>query len=89
MKTFESKDPDALKDYTIDWSRWLQGDTIVSSIWIVPAGITKASATAATSSTVIWLSGGMHAAEFVITNRITTAAGRIEDRSFVVPVRHT
>lgn len=89
MKTFEPKDPDALKDYTINWTSWLEGDTVASSAWSVPVGITKAADTQTTATTTVWLSGGSHAAKYTITNRITTAAGRIEERSFVLPVRHT
>ena len=35
-----NKDPNTLKDYTIDWTLWLNGDTIATSSWSVPAGIT-------------------------------------------------
>lgn len=89
MKTFEPKDPDAIMDFVIDWTRWLSGDTIASSTWVVPAGITRAAVAATTTSTTIWLSGGTHASKYTITNRIVTVAGRTDDRSFIVPVRHT
>jgi hypothetical protein len=34
------KDPDATLEFCRDWSTWLadSGDTIVTSIWLVPAG---------------------------------------------------
>ena len=39
---WDNKDPDAVLDYGFDWSAWLEaGDTIVTSEWIVPEGITK------------------------------------------------
>ena len=35
------KDPEAVLDYTVDWGIWLDTDTISTSNWTVPAGITK------------------------------------------------
>lgn len=81
------KDPDAKLDYKIDWSDWLDGDTISTSTWIVPSGITEESSTNTNTTTTIWLSGGTHAVKYKVVNRITTAAGRIEDRSFHVKIQ--
>ena len=52
------KDPDEVLDYSIDWSTWLDSDTISSSSWTVESGITKDSDSNDTTSTTIWLSGG-------------------------------
>ena len=80
------KDPDAELDYTIDWSVWLDGDQIISSEWIVPAGLIRGSSSHTTTSCTVWLSGGSVGQSYIVTDRITTAAGRIEDRSFTVRV---
>ena len=80
------KDPDAKLDYEIDWTSWLNGDTIDSSAWIVPTGITKESDAHDDTSTTIWLSGGSVGEVYNITNRITTAGGRIEDRTIVFTI---
>lgn len=75
------KDPNAVLDYTFDWSAWLGDDTISTSTWIVPAGITKASSSNTATTTTIWLSGGRQTAKYLVTNRIVTANGRTEDRT--------
>ncbi len=54
----DPKDPDAVLDYSIDWTTWLAGDTLATSVWTVPAGITKDSETNTTSKSTVWLSGG-------------------------------
>jgi hypothetical protein len=80
------KDSDAVLDYTIDWSEWLDTDLITDSVWTVPTGITVDSEDQAGTSTVIWLSGGTTGRSYALTNRITTAAGRIQDRTILIKV---
>lgn len=85
------KDPDAYLDYTIDWSDWLvSGDTISSSVWAI-AGRDGALTTDANSNTTttasIWLDGGTDTYKYFVTNSITTAAGREDDRTIQVTVR--
>ncbi len=81
-----TKDPNAVLDYSVDWSRWLDGDTIATSAWTVPAGLTKVSDANTTTKTTAWLSGGTADQSYTVTNRITTTGGRTEDRSFIVKV---
>lgn len=83
MQTF-LKDPDSVLDYVIDWSDWLDGDTISTSTWATPSGITKDSDSNNTTTTTIWLSGGTLGKTYRITNRIVTAAGRTADETFKV-----
>lgn len=78
------KDPDAVLPYTIDWSDWLGSDTIASSTWTTPAGITEESTSSTTTVATILLSGGTSGTSYVLTNRITTAAGLTEDRSIQI-----
>ncbi len=78
------KDPDAVLDYGFDWSRWLNGDEIDTSEWILDEGITKDSDENSATRTTIWLSKGTAGESYTITNRITTKAGRIDDRSFTL-----
>jgi hypothetical protein len=81
-----TKDPHAVLDYTIDWTRWLAGDQIATSAWLVPAGLTKVGDSKSASSATVWLSGGTAGEAYIVTSRITTAGGRTEDRSFTVRV---
>jgi len=81
-----TKDPNAILDYTIDWTRWLAGDQLATSEWLVPTGLTKMADSKTASSATVWLSGGTAGQSYTVTNRITTTAGRTEDRSFIAKV---
>jgi hypothetical protein len=81
-----AKDPNAILDYSVDWSRWLAGDEITVSEWIVPSGLTKASETSTPTKATVWLAGGAAGQNYSVTNRITTTGGRTEDRSFTIRV---
>jgi hypothetical protein len=80
------KDPNATLDYKVDWSAWLGADTISTSSWIVPSGITQTTASNTATTGTIWLSGGTEGRTYQITHRIVTTAGRTDDRSFLIKV---
>jgi hypothetical protein len=80
------KDPNAVLDYAVDWSRWLAGDEIATSDWTVPSGLTKLSHSKTTTKATVWLSGGTAGQSYTVTNRITTTGGRTEERSFTIRV---
>jgi hypothetical protein len=83
-----TKDPNAVLDYQIDWSTWLDGDTIATSAWIVETGITVDSDTIHdTTSATLWLSGGTVGSTYECTNRITTAGGRTDDRTIKIKIK--
>lgn len=88
-----TKDPQAKKNYTLDWSgaapgpRLTDGDTITTSTWTVPVGITEGDPSPATktdTTTTIWLSGGTLGTVYKITNHVVTAQGIEDDWSFQV-----
>lgn len=81
-----TKDPDAVLDYGFDWTSWLDGDTISTSAWSADAGITVDSDSNNTTSTTVWLSGGTAGTTYEVTNQITTAAGRTDDRTIRIKV---
>lgn len=81
MLTWPNKDPDEVLDYQIDWSERLGVDNIVTSLWIIPTGITKDSETFALKNTYIWLSAGVLGSLYTLTNRVTTSGGRTMDQS--------
>jgi len=87
------KDPDAVLDYKLDWNDsskgpWLAtGETISTSTWTVPTGITKDTETNSTTTSTVWLSGGTAGTDYDITCRITTDGGRTEDRTIRIQCR--
>lgn len=83
MKKFH-KDPNATLDYSINWEDWLAGDTITASNWSATAGITIVNNFNTATSTSVWLSGGTARDDYIITNAITTAGGRVDDRSISI-----
>lgn len=87
MKLFY-KDPDAVLDYAVNWSDYLEdGETLSSSSFTVESGITKDSESNTGTSSVVWLSGGELYAEYTITCTITTSEGRTDERSFSVSIK--
>jgi hypothetical protein len=81
------KDPDETVDYGFDWSAALGTDTISTSTWIVPAGITQNSASNTATSSTIWLSSGTAGAIYELTNRVVTAGGRTYDQTAVLLIK--
>lgn len=82
------KDPDEVLDYHIDWSDRLDtGDTIVTSTWTVPTGITLDDDDQTTTTTTVWLSSGTLATTYEILNRIVTAAGRTMDQTVKLKIK--
>lgn len=80
------KDPNATLDYGFDWAKWLGTDTITTSTWVV-TGATKNSDTHDTTTTTVWLSGGIVGTQIVATNHIVTAGGRTDDRTMTITPR--
>ena len=87
-------DPDSEKTYGVDWSEFLGTRVMVSSAWIVPAGITSIAEqtdvtvivgdVAHTHVNTIKLTGGVVGQYYTVTNRVVHSEGS-EDRSIVVP----
>lgn len=82
------KDPDAILDYSINWSSWLvTGDTITTSTWTAEDGITIDDDSNTTTATTVWLSGGTVGESYSVTNHIVTEDGREDDRTITILVR--
>jgi len=83
-----TKDPDAVLDYSVDWSLWLAGDEISSSEWILEDGVDLEQVTAPHTATkaTVWLGGGEKGTTYLVTNRIVTVGGRTDDRTISVKV---
>lgn len=78
------KDPDDTADYELTWSTFLGVDTVTSSTWLVPTGITKVSESNTTTTATVRLSGGTAGAEYECVNRVNTASGCQYDRTLIV-----
>jgi len=88
MATYKH-DPSSVLDYGFFWDDWLgAGETLVTSTWIVPAGITKVTDTFLPSGkTTIWLSTATLGIDYTVTNHIKTSGGREEERSHIIACR--
>jgi hypothetical protein len=85
------KDPAAVLDYQLDWDvandSWLAGDTIAGVVWTVDTGLIRDSQSNSTTAAKVWLSGGTAGTTYQVACRITTAAGRSDERTFRVAVK--
>ena len=84
---FPNKDPNEVLDYQIDWTLRLAGDTISTSTWTVPAGITKDSDSNTTTAATVWLSGGTLGETYELLNRIVTAGARTMDQTVKIKIK--
>lgn len=82
-----TKDPDAVLDYTFDWTAWLTpiADTIQSHVVTVD-GVTLDSSSISGTTVIAWISGGTLGTNATVTCQITTAAGRTDERHFMLKI---
>ena len=80
------KDPQATLDYSVEWSQWLDGDTISTSSWTVTTGLNNTSESTTTTKATVWLSGGSIGGVYSAVNTITTATGRTDERTITITV---
>lgn len=85
-------DPRELKDYMVDWSLVLEGEsdtTISASTWAasVPVGLTINSQTNVDTKAIVWVSGGVAGRVYGLTNEIETVGGRTHRRTIFIPVK--
>jgi len=87
MGVVATKTPAEVKDFTIDWTKYLSGDAIVTSSWGISLPDITASQQSSTSThTTVWLSGGDIGSTYVIENTIVTVAGRTLTAAFKLKV---
>lgn len=88
LPTFpEPKAPNESLDYGFDWSAWLGTDTLATSTWTLPTGLTAGAPANTTTGTTQYISGGALGQDYIVKNQITTAAGRTAERSAILQVR--
>lgn len=83
------KDDDADLDYTSDWTNWLIGaDTIIAAAWTIPPDLISSNPnTFNTVTATCWLKGGTIGTTYTVSCKITTANGRVDERSFRVKIK--
>lgn len=84
------KDPDAVRQITIDWSDLLGTKTISAATWTIPSGLTKESESNTTTTASVILSGGAVNAEYNCICRITfgsTSPAEQDDRTIKVIIK--
>jgi hypothetical protein len=88
-KSTITKDPNAVLDYTFDWTLWLDDITdSISTHTIVPeTGIVCDSSTISGKTVIAWISGGTDGTTYRVACRIVTTGGRTEDRSIFIKVK--
>lgn len=84
----KTKDPRDIRTYTFEWAAELDGDTIASYVFVVPAGLTTIGdlSLSATSASVI-LGGGTAGTSYSIRNTITrVTSGETLSKSGLIAV---
>jgi len=82
------KDPSAVLDYVFDWTEWLATvETITDHTITADTGITVGSSTEDAGKVTVWLSGGTAGINYKVACKITTTAGRTDERTIWITVR--
>ena len=87
------KDPDATLDFAFDWSDWLATSETISSYTITAQdGITLETEapheqSESNGKIIYWLSGGTASSWYSVACKITTNAGRIDERTMTISVK--
>jgi hypothetical protein len=90
--SFLLKDPDAVLDYSIDWgAEYLDdGELLAASEWSVDpdesGGVSVVGSDFDASTSSVKAAGGVAGRLYRLANKVTTASGRIDERSIVIRV---
>lgn len=80
------KDADETLDFTVAWTARLGEDSIVTSEFTLPDGLSEVSSSNDTDSATIFVSGGSAGRIYRVVNLITTSGGRTIERTLYVQV---
>lgn len=85
------KDPSAVLDYCFNWrvagKEWLAPtETITSHTITADTGITVDKSTESAGRVTVWLSGGTAGQNYKVACKITTSAGRTDERTIWIKV---
>ena len=82
------QDPDDKRNYTVDWTKALNGDTISTSVWTLQSPLTEPftkSIDATLKKTTVWLAGGLANNLYTVKNKIVTVTDAREmEHTFAV-----
>ena len=81
------KDPGDILDYYVNWQAQLGGDTLSTSTWTGPAGVTLSNPGIVGDVTRIWVAGGTAGALVTLTNHVTTVGGRAAEETLWLVIR--
>lgn len=97
------KDPDETADFSVDWSRFLGSDSLVSAEWFIDDadgtktgplsngttvnGLQFVAPTLSGNVATVRFGGGTNNARYKVSCNITTAQGLNYERSVTLPVR--
>lgn len=88
--SFFLKDPQARVDYAIDWSVYLDGQTIEASSWSVTpdeaGGVVAEEASFEPARTAARLAGGLTGHSYAVANLVTLSDGSTDVRSITLRV---
>ena len=78
---------DSVPGESLDWSldyvdEFKAGETVATSTWVVPAGVTKGDDGRLGTTTTVWLTTGAAGSKNEIKNTVVTSAGRTFVRMF-------
>lgn len=85
MRVFSQR-PDALLDYGFEWEL-ADGESILTSVWTIPAGIRKITQLIRDNFTIVWLTGGASGTDYTISNHVITDQAREDTKDFMLKVR--
>ena len=72
--------------FGFDYTDELGTDTISTSTWTIPSGLTTGAAGNDTKTTSVFLSSGSLNTNYDCVNKITSALGRIVERTFTLRI---
>ncbi len=80
------KDPNDVRIYQINWAGFLEANTIVTSDWTVPAGLTSVASANTDTTTQIKLSGGTNGHAYRVYNTIVDSNAETKRVSFIIQI---
>jgi len=83
------KTPTAVLKYQFDWSDWLNGAQIQTSVWAADTGVTVSGIAPVGPITAVSVSGGTERTAYRVTNTVTSDAGETDTRTVLIVVGPT